>query len=114
MREFVKVMKALSDPSRVKILKILQRESMCVCEIECALGLAQPTVSKHLKVLEEAGLAAYQKDGLWVNYMLADGKRNDYAKMMLRNLKGWLNEESEVRTLVEKLPVIDRQKICKK
>ena len=114
MREFVKVMKALSDPNRVKILKILQRESMCVCEIECAIGLAQPTVSKHLRVLEEAGLAAYQKDGLWVNYMLADGKRNDYAKMMLRNLKGWLNEESEVRTLVEKLPEIDREKICKK
>jgi ArsR family transcriptional regulator len=114
MREFVKVMKALSDPNRVKILKMLERDSMCVCELECALGLAQPTVSKHLKVLEEAGLAAYQKDGLWVNYMLADGKRNDYAKRMLGNLKKWLNEESEVRTLVEKLPEIDRAKICRK
>ena len=114
MREFVKVMKSLSDPNRVKILKMLERKSMCVCELECALGIAQPTVSKHLKVLEEAGLAAYQKDGLWVNYMLADGKRNDYARMMIRNLKGWLNEESEVRTLVEKLPEIDRQKICGK
>jgi ArsR family transcriptional regulator len=114
MREFVKVMKALSDPNRVKILKMLERESMCVCELECALGIAQPTVSKHLKVLEEAGLVAYQKDGLWVNYMLADGKRNDYAKMMLGNLKGWLNKESEVRILVEKLPEIDREKICRK
>jgi ArsR family transcriptional regulator len=114
MREFVKVMKALSDPNRVKILKMLERKSICVCELECALGLAQPTVSKHLRVLEEAGLASYQKDGLWVNYMLADGKRNDYAKMMIGNLKGWLNEDSEVRRLVEKLPEIDRQKICRK
>ncbi len=114
MREFVKVMKALSDPNRVKIIKMLERESMCVCELECALGIAQPTVSKHLKVLEEAGLAAYQKDKLWVNYMLADGKRNDYAEMMLGNLKGWLNEVSEIRTLVEKLPEIDREKICRR
>jgi len=107
-------MRALSDPNRVKILKMLERESMCVCELECALGLAQPTVSKHLKVLEEAGLAAYQKDGLWVNYMLADGKRNDAAKMMLGNLKEWLNEDNEIRTLVKKLPEIDREKICRK
>ena len=114
MREFVKVMKALSDPNRVKILKMLERESMCVCELEYALGIAQPTVSKHLKVLEEAGLTTYQKDGLWVNYMLSDGKRNDYAKIMLGNLKRWLNNESEVRALIERLPEINRETICSK
>jgi ArsR family transcriptional regulator len=114
MREFVKVMKALSDPSRVKILKMLELESMCVCELKCALGLAQPTVSKHLKVLEEAGLVSYQKDGLWVNYMLADGEKNDYAKMMLGCLGDCLNEKSEIRTLVKKLPEINRGTICRK
>ncbi len=107
-------MKALSDPGRVKILKMLQHNSMCVCEIRCVLGLAQPTVSKHLKVLEEAGLVEYQKDGLWVNYMLAGGKRNDAAMMMLGNLKKWLNEDSEITKLVNKLPEIDREKICRK
>ena len=40
MREFIKVMKALSDPNRVKILKILQRRVLCVCEIQAAIGLA--------------------------------------------------------------------------
>jgi len=67
MRDFIKVMKALSDPSRVKILKMLQHRDMCVCEIQAALGLAQPTISKHLKILEEAGLVGFTKDGLWVN-----------------------------------------------
>ena len=56
MRSFVKVMKALSDPRRVTILKMLQHRSMCVCEIQAALGVSQSTVSKHLKVLWEAGL----------------------------------------------------------
>jgi len=49
MKDFVKVMKALSDPNRVKMLKMLQHRPMCVCEIQAALEIAQPTVSKHLK-----------------------------------------------------------------
>ena len=61
MREFIKVMKALSDPNRVKMVKLLQRRVLCVCEIQEALGLAQSTASKHLKILEEAGLITYFK-----------------------------------------------------
>ena len=114
MREFVKVMKALSDPNRIKILKMLQRRSMCVCEIESALGIAQPTVSKHLKVLEEAGLVGFRKEGLWANYMLAGGERNAYAKIMLLNLQGWLNEERDVKELIDRLPAINRESLCKR
>ena len=44
MKEFIKVMKALSDPNRVKLLKILQKRMRCVCEIQAVLGIAQPTV----------------------------------------------------------------------
>ena len=54
MKNFIKVMKALSDPNRIKIIKILQHKMMCVCELRAALEIAQPTVSKHLKILEEA------------------------------------------------------------
>jgi len=67
MKDFIKVMKALSDPNRVKILKMLQHKVMCVCELTAALNLAQPTVSSHLKLLEEAGLAHSRREGLWVN-----------------------------------------------
>ncbi len=56
MKKFIKVMKALSDPNRVKIVKMLRHKVMCVCEMQAVLGIAQPTVSKHLKALEEAGL----------------------------------------------------------
>ena len=113
MKVFVKVMKALSDPNRVKIIKALQQKKMCVCELQAALNLAQPTVSKHLKILEEAGLVDYKKDGLWVNYFLADGKSSPYAASLLGNLQHWLNQDSEIAELIKNAPYIDRADICR-
>jgi ArsR family transcriptional regulator len=113
MKTFLKVMKALSDPNRVKIIKLLQQKKMCVCELQGALGIAQPTVSKHLKILEEAGLVDYKKDGLWVNYFLANGKSSPYAASLLGNLQHWLNEDSEIAELMKKAPFINRADICR-
>jgi len=112
MKSFIKVAKALSDPNRVKMVKLLQRRVMCVCEIQAALGLAQSTVSKHLKILEDAGLITYSKEGLWVNYRLSDGSSNPYAASLLGNLRHWLEKDAEVRALVKKLPAIQREHIC--
>ena len=112
MRAFIKVMKALSDPSRVKIIKLLQERVLCVCEIQTALGLAQSTTSKHLKILEDAGLITYFKEGLWVNYRLADGARNPYAASLLGNLRHWLDDEADVIALKARLPEIHRESIC--
>ncbi len=113
MKKFTKVMKALSDPTRVKIVKMLQRRKMCVCEIQEALGIAQSTASKHLKILEEAGLATYKKDGLWVNYTLADGSDSPYAASMLGNIRHWLENDPEVAELTGRLPQISRDEICR-
>ncbi len=112
MREFIRVMKALSDPNRVKMIKMIQRRVMCVCEIQEALGLAQSTASKHLKILEEAGLITYSKEGAWVNYRLADGGRNPYSASLLGNLRHWLEDDAEIEALTAKLPEIRRELIC--
>jgi ArsR family transcriptional regulator, arsenate/arsenite/antimonite-responsive transcriptional repressor len=114
MKEFIKVMKALSDPNRVKVLKMLQQRMMCVCEMQVALQLAQPTISKHLKILEDAGLVSRKKDGLWVNYALAGGEKSPYAATMLGNMRHWLADDSETVRMVKKLPGIKREDICKK
>ncbi|MCE5333178.1 MAG: metalloregulator ArsR/SmtB family transcription factor [Desulfobacteraceae bacterium] len=114
MRDFIKVMKAVSDPSRVKILKMLQHKSMCVCEMHAALKLAQPTVSKHLKILEDAGLVTYQKSGLWVNYHLTDGNTSPYAASLLGNLKHWLDTDPEIIRLAETISLIRREDVCRK
>jgi len=112
MKEFIKVAKALSDPNRVKIIKMLQYKTMCVCELTAALTLAQPTVSKHLKILEDAGLVDFRKDEKWVNYYLADGEKSPYAASLLGNMKHWLEDAPELATLIKKLPEINREDIC--
>jgi ArsR family transcriptional regulator len=114
MKDFIRVMKALSDPNRVKIVKMLQHKMMCVCEMRAALGIAQPTVSKHLKVLEDAGLVGFRKDGLWVNYRLTNGNDNPYATTLLDCLQQWLQEDPEVVRLQDRLPGIRREDICKR
>ena len=114
MKAFVKVMKALSDPNRVKIVKMLQYKTMCVCEIQAALGVAQPTVSKHLKLLEDAGLVTFQKDGLWVNYYLSNGSSSAYAATILGNLRHWLEQDRQIAALIGQLPAIRRENICRK
>lgn len=113
MEEFVKVMKALSDLNRVKLLKLLQKRKMCVCEIQAALGIAQPTASKHLKVLEAAGLVEGEKDGLWVNYSLTDGSRSPYAASLLGNLRHWLDDEGEIRELFARSEGLCREELCR-
>jgi ArsR family transcriptional regulator, arsenate/arsenite/antimonite-responsive transcriptional repressor len=114
MKTFVRVMKAISDPNRVRILKMLQIRSMCVCEIQVAIELAQPTVSSHLKVLDDAGLVTYRKSGLWVNYQLADGNANPYSATLLGNLKHWLQDDPDILRTLERLSSVDREEICKK
>jgi ArsR family transcriptional regulator, arsenate/arsenite/antimonite-responsive transcriptional repressor len=112
MKEFIKVMKALSDPNRVKLLKLLQKREMCVCEVQAALGIAQPTVSKHLKVLEHAGLVGRKKDGLWVNYYLADGNQSPYAASLMGNLRHWLNDDPQIQDLMERSRGLNRKDLC--
>jgi len=65
-----KVFKALGDPTRLKIIEFLRGGEKCVCEIVPYLGLPQPTVSRHLKILRESGLVRFRKDGVKRLYSL--------------------------------------------
>jgi len=114
MNGFIKIMKALSDPNRVKIIKMLQQRPLCVCEIRSALGISQPNVSNHLRILENVGLVEYYKEGLWVNYYLADGKASPYAASLLGNLRHWLDDDPQIAALVENVPDLDRTKILRR
>ena len=107
-------MKALSDPNRVKIVKMLQYKVMCVCEIRTALDITQPSASKHLKILEDAGLVSSKKDGLWMNYHLTDGSKSPYVASLFGNLRHWLEDEPEIAAIVKNLPLIQREDICRK
>jgi len=111
VKEFIKLMKALSDPNRLKIVKMLQHRTLCVCEIRSALGISQPNASNHLKILEDAGLLESEKEGLWVNYRVADGSASPYVASLLGNLRHWLDDDPEIARVVDKVPSLDRRKI---
>ena len=108
MELYIKVMKALSDPTRVKILKILQMKELCVCEIRSLLGFSQPTISKHLKILEDAGVVESHKDKMWVSYKLSGDKTNVFALTALDNLHDWLVDDPEIKCLLRTAPAIGR------
>jgi ArsR family transcriptional regulator len=66
------IFKALSDETRLRILKLLERGELCVCDIVAALGMIQPNVSFHLGVLKEAGFIKDRRQGKWIHYRLDD------------------------------------------
>lgn len=73
MQELLKIFKALSDETRLRILKLLEGGELCVCDIVGALDTIQPKISFHLAVLKEAGLIQDRKEGKWIHYKLKDG-----------------------------------------
>jgi ArsR family transcriptional regulator, arsenate/arsenite/antimonite-responsive transcriptional repressor len=89
------LLKALADPTRLQIIDILlQRGGMvCVCDFEGVVGLPdsrtgqrpkQPTISHHLKVLREAGLVGYEKQGLWSYYFVREERLSDLRALVDR------------------------------
>ncbi len=76
LQESTRTLKAFADPVRLRLLNLLsgEREEVCVCHLNEALGIPQPTVSRHLAYLRKHGLVVGRKEGLWVHYRLAKPK----------------------------------------
>lgn len=72
MQEIAGIFKALSDETRLSILKLLENGELCVCDIVAALNMVQPKISFHLSVLKEAGLIRDRKQGKWIHYRIDD------------------------------------------
>jgi ArsR family transcriptional regulator, arsenate/arsenite/antimonite-responsive transcriptional repressor len=72
MQELLGIFKALSEETRLRILKLLENGELCVCDIVAALDMVQPKVSFHLAALKEAGFIKDRKEGKWTHYRLDD------------------------------------------
>ena len=94
LRDYEAVLKAAADPNRARILKMLERGEMCVCQIVAVLGLSQSTVSKHLTLLRFAGLVEERKEGRWAYFRLGEAPVNDYALPLLSLVRGWLARDA--------------------
>ena len=80
MRELLAVMKALADPSRLRIVAALHGRELCLCQVVELVGLATSTVSRHMSILEQARLVDARKDGRWTYFRLADEQRTPEAR----------------------------------
>ena len=112
IKNLEKTFKALSDSSRLRILKMLQIRSLCLCEIQEVLGLAGATVSKHLSILRDAGFLESEKRGTWVYFRLHHSTQKLFAKRMLSVLKQWLPEDEIIQKDIKKIKSMSADKTC--
>lgn len=103
--------KALADKSRIRILKLLEKKKMCVCELAFILGMTQPNISKHLKKLKQTGLIADEQEGFWTNYYLNKAD-SQYNKILMANMRGWLNDNQIIKRDLKKAKNINRAELC--
>ena len=96
MRSLELALKAAGDPTRTRILKMLEGGGLCVCQVQAVLGLAPSTVSKHLAILKTAGLVKDQRDGKWIAYALTADEQNPFARAVLAMLRGPLDRDPVV------------------
>mgnify|MGYP001338059326 CR=1 FL=1 len=112
MEDKAKFFKVLSDPNRLRILKMLQMKSLCVCEITAVLDLATSTVSQHLKMLKTEGFIIEEKDGKWVNYEIHPNPHDKRITALLSSLDFWVSDESTIQSDKIKVMQSDRNIIC--
>ncbi len=73
LKREAEIFKAMADPCRLAIIRLLKGGELCVCEIMTALDRPQSSTSHHITILKDAGLIKERKDGKWSRYRLADG-----------------------------------------
>jgi len=112
MDDFIKIFKALTDKNRIRILKMLEKKALCVCEITSVLNISTSTVSSHLAALKEAGYIYDTKDGKWVDYHFNRTSANPVLHQVLAMLTGWLNDDAQIIEDGEIIKSSDREQIC--
>ena len=105
--QLAKLLKAVADPARLQLLALLKSSpngSSCVCDLTGPLGLSQPTVSHHLKVLRESGWVTSQRRGTFVWYRI-----RPEAVSRLRTIAGELSPIAAAPAPGRVLPVVQPQ-----
>lgn len=111
---FETVFKALGEPTRLKIIKLLADRELCVCDLEEVMRISQPRISQHLKVLKHAGLVNERKEGqrsiCSLNRELLSGTISQFEQYINQPL----DTVAELAEEFCRLPVIDGQSCLKK
>ena len=105
------IFRALSDPTRLRILHLLRRGELCVCDLVNVLDLPQPTISQHLAYLRKADLVVARREGLWAHYQLAS-PQSDFHQKLLECLDCCREAMPKLVKDAERLARCGRSKCC--
>ncbi len=112
LKTVIKILKAISDEGRLRIISLLiSKKGLCVCEIRELIGLSQPTISSHLKKLENSGLVNFSKDGKWINYNL-DPSLDSETKKLLKDIIFIIKDDPRIKDDITRLATVNREDIC--
>ncbi|HEX74120.1 MAG TPA: winged helix-turn-helix transcriptional regulator [Dehalococcoidia bacterium] len=103
MRNLTKTMNALSDETRLRILRVLLEKECCVCEIMQALDISQSRASRNLGILREAGLLRARRDGAWIVYSVDKEGMQEYLSDMVKAIRKALEGNQVVALDLERL-----------
>jgi len=103
MYSFIRAIKALSDETRLRILRVLMERECCVCEIMQALNISQSRSSRNLGILENAGYVKSKRDGLWIVHFIDVQNTEKYYETLVRTVKEILNGNEQVALDLERL-----------
>ncbi|MCL4479289.1 MAG: metalloregulator ArsR/SmtB family transcription factor [Deltaproteobacteria bacterium] len=109
LKDFIKTSKALSDETRVRIVSLLMRNELCVCQLMEILGMGQSTVSKHLGILRNAGLIEVEKRGTWSFYGLCRDKANRHNLDFIRILSSLPTDDPFIQNDEKKLKKVNKK-----
>lgn len=112
MTPLTRLLKSLGDETRLRIVALLTYGELCVCHIESALGLSQPTASRHLSVLKNSGVVQAKRRGTWVYYSLAS-QTDDFSKRQLQALMSSFGKNEVLRRETVKLLKANGPGACK-
>lgn len=112
VRALTRLFKALGDETRVRIVALLSHGELCVCHIQDALELAQPTASRHLATLRAADLVEDRRDGSWIYYRLRK-PTDPECEAQLHALIGSFSGNKTIQSDAAKLRSATRARTCK-
>ncbi len=111
MERLARIYDMLSDKNRLRILKLLEQKPMCVCELTYVLGIRQPSVSRHLRKMKEAGLIDSRQDGIWSEYFI-NHRGDEYSRVTMGILSGWINDDPVIVEDIKKSAQACREVLC--
>lgn len=87
MREITKLLKVLSDESRIRVLNLIQERDCCVCEVMQVMDISQSKASRILSTLYDVGLLTLRREGRWALYSIEPAPSEEYVKSILTGIR---------------------------